>query len=297
MVRARGRGRAGPSAPGARGKAAACGDAAARARARARAGGSGGDAAALASPAERGRVGRRLSRGGSPARGPALVPAREAPSRDTRAAERQLSGKKGSPETFRGAEGLSGPLPTLCPERGAASALGCARPAAGLASSRGPPGFPSAPLRGSPCAPGSGSGTGLPGGSWLTEDVLAPPSGPGSHFTRDRPGPSPGLWLREVLLQPSPAALQKVPRAERTSSGLRHTHPPSWGFRLPPWYLAWAAGWDGGSSPKEEVGLKTEGLVQKRITEIQVTFSVESGHIRKSSCMQMVREVSEQSGV
>ena len=130
-------------------------------------------------------------------RGPALVPAREAPSRDTRVAERQLSGEKGSPETFGGAEGLSRPLPTLCPERGAASALGCARPAAGLASSRGPPGFPSAPLRGSPCAPGSGSGTGRPGGSWLTEDVLAPPSGPGSHFTRDRLGPSPGLWLRE----------------------------------------------------------------------------------------------------
>ncbi|XP_063659394.1 collagen, type I, alpha 1a [Pan troglodytes] len=66
--------------------------------------------------------------------------------------------------------------------RGAASALGCPRPASGLASSRGPPGFPSAPLRGSPCAPDSGSGTGLPRGCWFRKGVRAPPSGLGSHF-------------------------------------------------------------------------------------------------------------------
>lgn len=66
--------------------------------------------------------------------------------------------------------------------RGAASAVGCPSPAAGIASSRGPPGFPSAPLRGSPCAPDSGSGTGLPSGCWFHKGVRAPPSGLGSHF-------------------------------------------------------------------------------------------------------------------
>ncbi|XP_027413922.1 collagen alpha-1(III) chain-like [Bos indicus x Bos taurus] len=59
--------------------------------------------------------------------------------------QRRGRGGAGQPGGEGAPEGLSRPLPALCRERGAASALGCSRRAAGLASSRGPPGFPSAP--------------------------------------------------------------------------------------------------------------------------------------------------------
>lgn len=102
----------------------------------------------------------------------------------------------GFTQNFRRNPGSLQPSPTFSAQReGAATTLGCARPATRLASSHGPPGFSSAPLWGSPCAPGCGPGTGLPRDSWLTRAVLAPPLARAHTSLPDRAGPNLMLWL------------------------------------------------------------------------------------------------------
>nr|XP_054111234.1 uncharacterized protein LOC108591652 isoform X2 [Callithrix jacchus] len=98
------------------------------------------------------------------------------------ASQRPVFFRKDSLETFGKTEGFFSTSLFAAWSQRAASALGCRRLAAGLASSRGPPGFPSAPLRGSPCAPCSRFGIGLPTSYWFRKGVRAPPSGLGSHF-------------------------------------------------------------------------------------------------------------------